>query len=287
MQSSRRKMRAWAARRAGALALLVLIGAVPAAEAQTADLVSKNGFRVCADPANAPMSVEDGSGFENRIAALFARELDLPLEYTWYPMSTGFVRNTLGADRCDVVMGYTQLQELVQNTNHYYTSAFALIVPKDGPLAGVSRLSDPKLQGMRIGVTAGSPAASHMTRLGLMAKAKPYDLFVDRRYESPADDMLADLEAGRIDAAILWGPIGGPLVKQGHPDLVVTPLAEEGVQPKLFYRITMGVRRSDHDWSRKLNSLIRRNQDEINAILIDAGVPLLNDMGTGPLEIGQ
>ena len=118
-----------------------------------------------------------------------------------------------------------------------------------------------------------------------MAKAKGYHLMVDRRYEDPADDMLADLKSGAIDAAILWGPIGAPLVKASHPDLKVTPLLSELTPPKLFYRITMGVRQGEKVWERKLNSLIRRNQSEINAILAEAGVPLMNDMGTGPLEL--
>jgi quinoprotein dehydrogenase-associated probable ABC transporter substrate-binding protein len=282
-------MLAWVARAVAALAVISFAAAVAPvpASAQTADLVSRNAFRVCADPANAPMSSEDGSGFENKIAEIFARELNLPLEYTWYPMSTGFVRNTLGANRCDVVMGYAQLEEMVQNTNHYYTSTFVLIAPSNSEIAGISHISDPKLKDKRIGIIAGGPAANHMARLGLLKKAKSYPLFVDRRYANPADDMLADLEAGEIDAGVLWGPIGGPMVKSQHPDLVATPMAEEPNPPKFFYRITMGVRRGDTDWAHKLNSLIRRNQAEIDQVLSDAGIPLLNDMGTAPLEVGN
>ncbi|WP_424931036.1 substrate-binding domain-containing protein [Amaricoccus macauensis] len=271
-----------------AAALIFLLAGHPGeATAQTADLVSRNEFRVCADPANFPISSEDGSGFENKIAELLARELDLPLEYTWYPDSTGFVRNTLGANRCDVVIGYAQLHELVQNTNHYYTSRFVIVVPEASRYAGISQISDPDLEGARIGLVAGSPAASHMARNGLISQARSYPLFVDRRYSDPSGDMLGDLEAGEIDVAILWGPIGGPLVKTKHPSLVATPLMDEEAPPKMFYRITMGVRRGELDWSRKLNSLIRRNQDEINDILLEAGVPLMNDMGTAPLEPKQ
>ncbi|WP_235987598.1 substrate-binding domain-containing protein [Roseibium aggregatum] len=250
------------------------------AGAQTSDLVSHNAFRVCADPANLPMSDKSGAGYENKLADLFAEKLGLPVAYTWYPMATGFIRNTLRANRCDVVMGYAQGQELVLNTNHYMTSVYTLIVPKDGDLAAVTTLSDERLKGKRIGIIAGSPPATHMARNGLIGKAKPYHLVVDRRYESPSADMLKDLTAGDIDAAILWGPIGGPLVKQGYPDLKVIPLMQETLPPHLFYRITMGVRQGEKVWQRKLNSLIRRNQKEIDAILIDAGVPLLNDMGT-------
>lgn len=266
--------------------LLAASSIVPAA-AQTSDLVSKTAFRVCADPANMPLSDKSEAGFENKIAELMATELKLPLEYTWFPMATGFVRMTLQANNCDVVIGYAQGDEMVLNTNHYYTSGYVLIVPMDGPLVEVTTIGDPALKDKRIGVVAGSPPATHLALHGLLPKAKGYDLMVDRRYEDPAGDMLADLEAGTIDAAILWGPIGGPLVKQSHPGLKVVPLLSEPLPPKMFYRITMGVRQGEKVWERKLDSLIRRNQAKINTILTDAGVPLLNDMGTAPLEAGK
>ncbi|MRX51739.1 quinoprotein dehydrogenase-associated putative ABC transporter substrate-binding protein [Paracoccus sp. S-4012] len=245
-----------------------------------AELASTTAFRVCADPANAPMSVKDGSGFENRIAELFAERLGRPLEYTWFPQSTGFIRRTLAAGLCDVVIGYAQGDELVQNTNHYYSSAYVLVTPAEDELAEVTTLSDPRLQGLRLGVIGGSPATDHLLRHGLLARAVSYPLFVDRRVDDPTGRMLADLKAGRIDAAVLWGPLAGPAVK-ADASLHLAPLiAAEPGMPRLVYRITMGVRPSDQAWKRELNSLIRRNQAEIDAILREAGVPLVDDEGT-------
>lgn len=264
---------------AGGVAAGIVVGGP--VSAQVADLVDRGAFRVCADPANTPMSAEDGSGFENRIAELFAGKLGVPLEYTWFPQVTGFVRQTLQAGKCDVVMGYAQGDDLVLNTNHYYTSTHVIVVRKDGDLATVDTLEDPRLEGKKIGVVVGSPPATHVARLGMMKDAEPYNLMTDRRVEDPAGQMLADLEAGKIDAALLWGPIGGPLVKQGHPDLVATPLLKEEGPPRLVFRITMGVRAGEDNWKRELNSQIRRNQDEIDAILRDAGVPILDDYGKG------
>lgn len=265
--------------RARIAAVCISLAMAASVQAQTADLVSTSSFRVCADPGNIPMSSKDHGGFENEIAALFAEKLGRPLETTWFPMGPGFIRKTLRAGLCDVVIGYAQGDELVQNTNHYYTSAYVLISRKDSALAAVTKLTDPALKEARLGIVAGTPPATHMARLGLIAKAKPYPLIVDRRVMSPAQDMLADLQSGQIDGAILWGPIGGPLAK-GDAGLVVTPLLSETESPKLFYRITMGVRPSDQDWKRELNSLIRRNQDAIDAILRNAGVPLVDDYGT-------
>lgn len=280
-------MPAWADRRfalPGLLALLFVAVAGPG-KAQTSDLVSETAFRVCADPANLPASSEDGSGYENALAELIASKLDRPVQYTWFPMATGFIRQTLMAKRCDVVMGYAQGHELVLNTNHYMTSVYTLITPRDGPLAEVTELTDDRLKGKVIGVIAGTPPSAHMARHGLMAKARPYNLFVDRRVDSPAENMLSDLKAGELDAAVLWGPIGGPLVKQEYPDFQVIPLISEELPPRLFFRITMGVRQGEKVWQRELNSLIRRHQDEINAIMLEAGVPLVQDMGDALMEI--
>lgn len=260
--------------------------AFPPGPAPAAELASTTAFRVCADPANAPMSVDDGSGFENRIAALLAEKLGRPVEYTWFPQTTGFIRRTLAAGLCDVVIGYPQGDELVQNTNHYYSSTYVLVTPAGGPLAEVASLRDPRLQGLRLGVIEGSPGVDHLLRAGLLARAKSYPLFVDRRVENPAGDMLADLAAGEIDAAVLWGPIAGPLVK-ADPTLSLQPLLSEPGLPRLSYRITMGVRPSDQAWKRELNSLIRRNQAEIDAILRDAGVPLVDDEGTAMKPVAE
>ncbi|GIT88947.1 substrate-binding domain-containing protein [Roseobacter sp. OBYS 0001] len=255
--------------------------------AQTSDLVSSSALRVCADPANYPMSSRDEDGFENKLAEFVGAKLELPVQYTWYPMATGFVRNTLNAKQCDLIIGYAQGHELVLNTNHYFTSVYTLIVPKDAEISDVKTLADPVLKGRKLGIIAGTPPSAHLARNGLIAKAKAYNLVVDRRHESPAVDMLDDLGAGEIDGAILWGPLGGPLVKSSYPDFKVIPLVSEQTPPRLFFRITMGVRLGEKVWQRNLNSLIRRNQDEINSLLADAGVPLVTDLGTEVMEISN
>lgn len=259
------------------LAAGVTLAALASAQTDTSDLVSKDHFRVCADPANMPFSNDREEGFENKIASLFAEKLGRPVQYTWFPQAVGFVRRTLAIGKCDVVIGFAQGHELVLNTNHYYTSAYAIVVPAGADFADVDHLSDPRLQDKVIGVTAGSPPATHMARYGLIGKAEGYKLMVDRRAESPAELMLADLQAGKIDAAILWGPLAGYYARD--MDVVVTPLLKEEGAPRLFYRITMGVRQGELSWKRELNSLIRRNQDEIDAILREYGVPLVDDYG--------
>jgi quinoprotein dehydrogenase-associated probable ABC transporter substrate-binding protein len=279
-------MHAWARLVFAALAT-GLLGATPAF-AQLTDLVSRSAFRVCSDPASLPFSNEAGEGFENEIAELFAEELGRELQYTWFPMATGFVRRTLADNRCDVIIGFAQGHELVLNTNHYYTSTHVIITRADSEIADVTTLADPRLKGRPIGVIAGSPPASHLAKNGLAEDVHGYRLMVDRRVESPNGDMLADLIAGEIDAAVMWGPIGGPLAQAADAELVVTPLLHEQGAPRLFYRITMGVRLGEDAWKRELNSMIRRQQDAIDAILSRHGVPLVDDMGTAlKAEVSQ
>ena len=254
---------------------LLLAGA---GQAQVADLRAHDALRVCADPAAVPMSSQDGTGFENRIADLIADKLGVPVAYTWFPQGPGFIRKTLRAGLCDLVIGYAQGDEMVQNTNHYYTSAYGIVTRRDSPLASVDLLEDPALKGHPIGVVAGTPPATNMARAGLAKDMRGWDLFVDRRVENPVGDMLAQVKSGELAAAVIWGPLAGPLVKN-DPELQFTPLLRETTGPRMFYRITMGVRPGEQEWKRQLNSLIRRHQDEIDAILRDAGVPILDDYG--------
>lgn len=241
------------------------------------ELVDPTILRVCADPNNLPFSNEKGEGFENRLAELIARKLGKSLAYTYFPMAVGFVRNTLGAHKCDVIMGYPQGDELVQNTNPYYRTAYALIYKPNHGLDGLQTLADPRLRDKRIGIIAGTPPATNMVINGLMAKAKPYPLLIDTRFTSSAAQMIGDLHAGEIDAGALWGPMAGYYAKISKEPLVVVPLLHEQKGSRMVFRITMGVRASDQEWKRKLNGLIRDNQKEINALLLEFGVPLLDE----------
>ena len=244
--------------------------------AQTSDLVVRNELRVCADPANMPFSNQKGEGFENKIAELVGKTLDIPVTYYWFPQSTGFIRKTLGEKHCDVVIGYAQGHELVQNTNHYYSSAYVLITRTPSDLSDVESLDDPRLKGRRIGLIAGTPPATNLAINGLMGNVRPFHLNVDRRFHSPTEDMVKMIAEGELDAGLLWGPIGGYYAKHASKALKVTPLIREKGGPRMIYRITMGVRPTEQDWKRELNRLIRKKQEEINRILSDYGVPLID-----------
>ena len=147
------------------------------------ELVDPHVFRVCADPRNLPFSNEAGEGFENKLAELFAKKLDKKVAYAWYPGATGFVRNTLNAHKCDVIMGFPQGNDFAQVTNPYYRTAYALVFKPGNGLDGVDSLDDPSLKTKRIGIVAGTPPATYMAKKGLLAKAKSYPLTIDTRFD--------------------------------------------------------------------------------------------------------
>jgi quinoprotein dehydrogenase-associated probable ABC transporter substrate-binding protein len=241
------------------------------------ELVDPKVLRVCADPRNLPFSDEQGEGFENKLAEFFAQKLGKSLAYAWYPQATGFVRNTLGAHKCDVIMGFPQGNDIVQSTNPYYRTSYALVFKSGSDLDGVQTLSDPRLKGKHIGIVAGTPPSNYLAAGGLMTTAKPYPLVIDTRVDSSAQAMMKDLAEGGIDAGVLWGPMAGYYAKRANPPLNVVPLTREAGAPTLVYRIAMGVRFSDQEWKRSLNRMIEENQPAINAILLGFGVPLLDE----------
>src|ERR1700736_6707388 len=181
----------------------------PARPELTIELVDPRMLRVCADPHNMPFSTETGEGFENKLAELLAGQLGKGLAYAWYPQAPGFVRNTLRAYKCDILMGVPQGDDIVQVTNPYYRTAYALVIKHGSGLDGVDTLRDPRLKGKRLGIVAGTPPADNMVVNGLMAHAKPYPLVIDTRVDSSAAAMMRDLAAGEIEAGILWGPMAG------------------------------------------------------------------------------
>lgn len=260
-----------------ALALAVSLQRAPAFAQTTSDLVARSALRVCADPANLPFSNERRQGFENKIADLIGAKLDLPVVYTWFPQATGFVRRTLRDRKCDIIMGFSQGHEMVQNTNHYYRSTYVMVFKTGGKLEGIENLDDPRLRESRIGVVAGTPPATIIAINQLIGRIKPYPLLVDRRHDSPAERMIADLEKGEIDIGLMWGPIGGYFAGKSTSKLTVQPMTKETKGPRMAYRITFGLRKGEPDWKHKLNELIAANQGEINKIMLEFNVPLLTE----------
>jgi quinoprotein dehydrogenase-associated probable ABC transporter substrate-binding protein len=247
-------------------------------DAGSIEIIDPSTLRVCADPNNLPFSNEKGEGFENKIAELLAAKLHKNLAYTFYPGATGFVRNTLNAHLCDVILGSPQGSDYVQPTNAYYRTTYALVTRADSDLADLHSLDDPRLKssGRRIGLVANTPPGNLLAQYGLLGAVKPYPLMVDTRFDAPAAAMISDLEKGELDVALLWGPFAGYRAKTSAKKLVVTPIAD-APGTRMSFRIAFGVRRSDQNWKRELNRFIADNKNALDAILRDYGVPLIDE----------
>jgi quinoprotein dehydrogenase-associated probable ABC transporter substrate-binding protein len=260
------------------LAVLVL-AAMPAAQAQTpGEILSYTELRVCADPNDLPFSNEKGEGYENKIAQIIGGELKLPVRFIFFPQVTGFVRNTLRARNCDLIMGAVAGDDIVQTTSPYYYSDYVAVWPtgKDFAFTG---FDDPRLKTMRIGIISATPPSDLLVRHGLMANAKPYALMVDTRFESPTRQMIEELAKGEIDVGFLWGPIAGYYIKRDKLPLHIAPIPNEPDAPRMDYHIAMGVRANEPDWRRRINAATQKHQAEITALLQEYGVPLLDEQG--------
>jgi len=257
---------------AAVLGVLVIAGAVGGADANP-------WLRVCADPDNMPFSNRDGAGFENKLAELIAEKLGAKLDYTWIAEGRGLVRDSRGAASCDLVMGYAQGTGLVEDTNPYYHTTYVLIYRADNAdLKGVNTLTDARLKNKRIGLFARTPPASMLAMNGLVASAKPFEPG-DHGSTDAADAMISELASGKIDAALLWGPVGGFSAQRSDVPLTIAPLVKEQAGPSPIHGITMGVRPNEPEWKHKINKVIADNQAEINAILLAYNVPLLDAQG--------
>lgn len=268
----------WRRRFVAELFGLVLAFAGLQAEAQTADVADRNALKVCADPNNLPFSNQKEEGFENKIAALMGEALGVKVEYTWFPQIIGFARNTLHAHRCDLVIGTVAGDDVMQTTNPYYFTTYVMIYRSDKGLT-LTGLDDPRLASLRLGVVSATPPSDLLVRHDLMAQAKPYQLTVDTRAESPTHQMVEDIMNGTIDAGFLWGPIAGYYRKHDELPLTLVPLKDEPGAARMKYHIAMGVRGNEPEWRRRVNAVILKQQPKITAILRDFGVPLLNEQG--------
>ena len=269
-----------------ALTLLMLASATTVAEEP---FQKPRALKVCDDPNNLPFSNDKGEGFENRIAKNLARDLGLSLEVFHYPQRINIVRNTIryklpneSEYRCDLLTGVPSDFTAVATTQPYYRSTYVLVYAKGRKLdvadaAQFLALDKAVLKSLRIGVYERTPAVDWMKKHDLLDQAAPFRLMnADPNYY-PGKIIDDDLVNGRIDAAIVWGPIGGYFARK-IKDLVVLPLkSEPGV--RLDFGVSMGVRHGEKAWLGMVQQALDKNRDEIGALLTEYGVPVVDAKG--------
>ena len=256
-------------------ALMVTSGTAAAEPNETTAL------RVCADPNNLPYSNAAGEGFENRLAELLAQSMGKKVEYTWWAQRRGFIRNTLKAGRCDVVMGLPSGYDEALTTHPYYQSSYALVYRKNSGYE-LHGLDDPRLQDLKIGVhlvgEGISPPAEVLARRGITDNVVGYSIFGDYSKPNPPARLIEAVAKGDIDVAVAWGPLAGYFAEKSATPLTVQPLQEFGNPVLPFqFAIAMGVRPDDKRLRDQLDALITQKQPQIHALLQQYGIPLVND----------
>jgi mxaJ protein len=232
-----------------------------------------NTLRVCADPDNMPYSRRDGSGFENRIAALIAETLGATLEYYWFPDRRGYLRKTLNARQCDVVIGLPVGTDRVATTRPYYRATYVLGYRTDR-VGDLVSLDDPRMRTLKVGVAlvgndmAATPPARALALRGITNNIVGFPMFGDG---TATERMMESLTDGKIDVAIMWGPQAGYFARRAARKIDLIPLRSEGAEPFEF-DIAMGVRRDDAARVPDMDAALARLQPRIDRILDDFAV---------------
>ncbi len=232
-----------------------------------------NEFKVCADQDNLPYSNSKLEGFENKIAEVIAKDLGKKLSYQFWYDRMGFIRNTLNAKRCDVIMSTTPDNDALRTSKPYYRSGHVFVYKKSSGY-NIKDWDSPDLHKAVIGIVGQSPASRPLADHGLMNNARPYRM--QRDLNLPPSYMVDDLVKGDIDVAILWGPIGGYYAKQSKEQLIVVPIPEyeqTNIHGKEYWNISVGVRKKDKERMAMIQGALDRNQDKILKILDDYGIP--------------
>lgn len=240
-------------------------------------------FRVCADPNNLPFTNQRGEGFENHLAELLARDRHTRVEYTWWAQRRGFLRHTLNAGRCDIVMGLPSRVEMARTTRPYYRSTYVFLTARARQL-DIRSLDDPRLKHLRIGVPmvsddgANAPPAHALVRRGLGANVVGYSVYGDYAQESPPSALIAAVARGEVDVAAAWGPVAGFFAQRQLVSLHLAPVEPEIDSPflPLVYDISMAARRGDDTTYAMLEGFIDRHRPEIDRILATFHVPRLD-----------
>jgi mxaJ protein len=237
-------------------------------------------LRVCADPNNLPFSNQKLEGFENKIATLVGDRLGAKIEYVWWAQRRGFIRNTLRAGTCDVVMGLPADISQAATTAPYYRSSY-VFVTRQGTHQPES-FDDPFLTTAMVGVQiigddfSNSPPAHALSNRGLINNVRGYSVYGDYTTPNPPAALISAVSRGDVDVAIAWGPLAGYFARSSAVPLQLTPVspAEEPPFPFVF-DMSMGVARANRALRDELNGIIAGSKPAIDAILRDYAVPIV------------
>jgi quinoprotein dehydrogenase-associated probable ABC transporter substrate-binding protein len=250
-------------------------------------------FKVCADPLNPPYSTKKGEGFENKIAELFAKEVDQKVEYTWFAQRIGFIRNTLTASvndrdvdsdqyKCDIVMGVPAGYDMTLTTLPYYTSTYVLLIARGrgwDDIKDATQLTELPLErqeALRIAMFDRGPGTTWMQQNGLLDQGVSYQSMSGDSENNVAMQIDKDFKAKKIDMVILWGPMAAYVMSQSPKNSYSRVLMKSTPKIKFDFAMAMGVRKGDKEKKAMLDKLIVNKANEITEIIKRYNIPLVS-----------
>lgn len=227
-------------------------------------------MRVCSDPNLMPFSHADGTGFENRIAEILAKDMGATITYLWFPASEAQVQDYLRTGECDLVMGVADGYGGLTSTLAYYRSPFVFVHrPNEG--YNIEMFDDPDLTKLKVGVQpGGGPTHDALVTRGLSH-------IIAEIYENELAPIIEDVAKKTTDVAITWGPGAAYHAARQNPPLVVnavTPEFEPPFQP-MYINMVIGLRRGEEAFRDLLDLSIAKNWGAIQDELAKLNIPLM------------
>jgi mxaJ protein len=231
-------------------------------------------LKVCADPDNLPYSNKAQLGFENHLAHIIAGGLKQDIAFVWARPRRGFVRERMNKGECDVLISVPAGFHGLFTTTPYVRSSYVFVSRADRHL-DLSSFDDPRLKKMKIGVQVlddeYAPPAQALGRRGMLTNIVGYQAF-----DKVRGQIVSDVAQGKIDTAVVWGPLAGYYARRSHIKLQLTPVEPEhdGLIP-FAYDLAVGLKRARPDLLPRINQVLEREHDHIAALLNSYGVPQL------------
>ena len=231
-------------------------------------LVRARELRVCADPNNMPFSNHKGEGFENKIVALIAGDLDASVTYTWWAQRRGFIRNTLKAQLCDLWPGVASGVGGLATTQPYYRSTYVFVSKARRDLK-INSFDNSRLRNLTIGVqmigndAMNTPPAHALAEQGIIDNVRGYMVYGDYAQANPPAVLFTpSLREDRSRCRL--GPPRGIFCLAGDrgsrhhasQDLTRSPTS----QLPMAFDISMGMRKDDIGLKQEVDQALARER---------------------------
>jgi mxaJ protein len=187
---------------------------------------------------------------------------------------------------CDLIIQAPGGLDMAGTTTPYYRSGYVFVTRRDGKLADVTSLADPRLKGARIGVTLlpsdeQLPPTMALSHYGVVGNLRGYQGMYNE--ENRPEDVINAVANEEVDVAIVWGPLAGYFAKRAPVPLRIQPLGERDSLADVPFRydIAMAVRRRDRELRDSLEKVLKEKAPQIQAILKEYNIPVFPVVAQG------